>query len=79
MQLKNGRKPKCMEFDMNLSKDEEDGLAEYGKVNIGADRDALIEWAVNDILRKMVAEIGGDPSKLEKLLKDRLTKKTKKG
>tara|TARA_R110000824_G_scaffold8429_8_gene38209 strand:- start:2009 stop:2350 length:342 start_codon:yes stop_codon:yes gene_type:complete len=60
-------KVEMVEMEMDLSEDTVTGLLEYAKVNILKDKDALINWAVNDILEEVVKTDGkilGDTDKL---------------
>ena len=54
----NEKEVKMIEIELDLEEKTIDGLLEYAKINILNDRDALINWAANDILQKMVDSNG---------------------
>ena len=54
----NEKEVKMIEIELDLEEKTIDGLLEYAKINILNDRDALINWAANDILQKIVDSNG---------------------
>gem|GEM_PF-6163455 len=58
MEMENEREVKMIEFEMDLEEKMVEGLIEYAKANMVNDTNALINWAVNDILKKVVESDG---------------------
>ena len=54
VELNNERMVQSAEFDLSLSDIEAKYFEEYALENIKKDKNALISWAINDILRNMV-------------------------
>jgi len=54
------------EFDLSLSDTEAKYFEEYALENIKKDKNMLISWAINDILRKMVELLDNKQEKEEK-------------
>ena len=58
MSTEKEKKVEMVEMELDLSEDTITGLLEYAKENILNDKDALINWAVNAILREVVETDG---------------------
>ena len=54
VELNNERMVQSAEFDLSLSDEEAKYFKKYALENIKKDENALISWAVNDILKNMV-------------------------
>ena len=58
----NEREVKMIEMELELDEDLIEKLVAHGKENI--DREALINWSVNDILKKVVEEHKDDKEEI---------------
>lgn len=58
MEITNEREIKCWEFEVDLSEEEKKELSSLGLDLIKDDREALINYVFNRILKQMVEESG---------------------
>lgn len=77
MKLNNESPINMIESEIKLSIQEEDGLVEYARTRILDDKDELINWAMNDILKNLLLGVDNSIKRFDDLLKEKLEFKKK--
>jgi hypothetical protein len=75
MELQNERNVEMVEFDIDLTLEESQKLYDIGLTWLKEDTDAVINYAINKILKNMVE----DQKDVNKLLRKEIKKKNGKG
>lgn len=66
MNLKNENTIAMAQFDATFEREETKLLLEHARINIVNDENALINWAINDLLQKHLIVLEKDVSRLKK-------------
>lgn len=68
MNLNKERKTEIVEYDIDISDQEADNLAKYGLEMIKNDKQELVNYAVNHILKQVTVDMEKDNKLLERLI-----------